>query len=145
MRTAEGPSAEGYPLVCQPSYKPSLRPTKASALSVLAPKSRLEVLNSVCAADLISLLPTYPTICQVKSPLQDWLNSDLLVIEVPILELGKEETHLAAQRLILKCRSLGLRAMLIVTPRRAPSPRNRRAATSLESADRPIRRWNQWP
>ena len=48
-------------------------------LSVMAPRSRLKVLNSEFAETLNSLLPLHPTLCQLKSPLEDWLASDLLV------------------------------------------------------------------
>ena len=49
------------------------------------------MLNSEFALELNSLLPVHPTIGQVRSPLQDWLDSDLLVIEVPMLEFGKKQ------------------------------------------------------
>ena len=116
---------------------------KTFALSLLAPRSRLKVLNSVFAEDLVSLLPTQPTISQVKSPPQDWLDSDLLAIEVPMLEFGKEEVHLPLQRVALKLKSLGVKLLLIVTPRGhsgkwGPTPAGKHAA------ERPIRSWNEW-
>ena len=83
----------------------------------MAPRSRLEVLNSEFAETLVSLLPLHPTLSQVKSPLEDWLMSDLLVIEVPVLEFGKESVRNALQRLAIRVRSQGPRVMLMVTPR----------------------------
>ena len=82
----------------------------------MAPRSRLKVLNSELAETLVSLLPLHPTLSQVKSPLEDWLLSDLLVIEVLVLEFGKESVHNALQRLAIRARSQGPRVMLMVTP-----------------------------
>ena len=42
---------------------------------------------------------------------------DPLVIEVPVLEFGKEAVHNALQRLAIRARSQGPRVMLMVTPR----------------------------
>ena len=77
------------------------------SLSIMAPRSRLKVLNSEFAETLVSLLPLQPTLGQLKSPLEDWLKSDLLVIEVPVLEFGKESVHNALQRLAIRARSQG--------------------------------------
>ena len=95
------------------------------SLSILAPRSRLKVLNSEFAETLVSLLPLQPTLSQMKSPLEDWLRPDLLVIEVPVLEFGKECVHDALQRLVIRARSQGPRIMLLVTPR-SPTSSERR-------------------
>ena len=71
--------------------------------------------NSEFADTLVSLLPLQPTLSQMKSPLEDWLRSDLLVIEVPVLEFGKESVHNAIQRLVIRARSQGPRILLVVT------------------------------
>ena len=43
--------------------------------------------------------------------------SDSLVIEVPVLEFGKEAVHNALQRLAIRLRSQGPHMMLMITPR----------------------------
>ena len=91
----------------QLAESPKLHQPTHFTLSVMAPRSRLEVLNSEFAETLRSLLPVHPTLCQVKSPLEDWLVSDLLVIEVPVLEFGKEAVHNALQRLAIRARPQG--------------------------------------
>ena len=104
----------------------------------MAPRSRLKVLNSEFAETLVSLLPLQPTLSQMKSPLEDWLRSDLLVIEVPVLEFGKESVHNVIQRLAIRARSQGPRVLLVVTPR-SPTGSDGRSRGE-HSADRPIRR-----
>ena len=128
----------------------------------MAPRSRLKVLNSEFAETLVSLLPVHPTLSQLKSPLEDWLASDLLVIEVPVLEFGKEAVHNALQRLAIRARSQGPEIMLVVTPRSPTAATSRSrlpgASSSMRrsccstwtpsrgehNAERPIRRWNEW-
>ena len=105
------------------------------------------MLNSEFALELNSLLPVYPTIGQVRSPLQDWLDSDLLVIEVPMLEFGKAEIHLALQKLTLCCRQEGPHLVLVVTPRAMTKSAYRRKTSGKQirnSMERPVRRWNEW-
>ena len=105
------------------------------------------MLNSEFALELNSLLPVYPTIGQVRSPLQDWLDSDLLVVEVPMLEFGKTEIHLALQRLILCCKQEGPHLVLVATPRASSKSALRRKSSGEQirnSAERPVRRWNEW-
>jgi len=60
------------------------------------------VLNSEFADTLNSLLPLHPTLGQMKSPSEDWLKADLLAIEVPVLEFGKESVHSVIQRLAIR-------------------------------------------
>ena len=111
----------------------------------MAPLSRLKVLNSEFAETLVSLLPLHPTLSQVKSPLEDWLMSDLLVIAVPVLEFGKESVHNALQRLAVRARSQGPRVMLMVTPRSPTGSEGHRTPLRGEhNMERPIRRWNEW-
>ena len=86
-------------------------------LSIMAPRSRLKVLNSEFAESLISLLPVYPTLSQLKSPLENWHASDLLAIEVPVLEFGKAAVHNALQRLAIRAKSQEPHVVLVVTPR----------------------------
>ena len=81
-------------------------------LSIMAPRSRLKVLNSELAESLISHLPVHPTLSQLESPLEAWLASDLLVIEVPVLEFGKAAVHNALQRLTIRAKSQGPHVML---------------------------------
>ena len=100
------------------------------------------MLNSEFADTLVSLRPLQPTLSQMKSPLEDWLKSDLLVIEVLVLELCKESVHHALQRLVIRARSQGLRILLFVTPR-SPTGSERRTRGE-HSMERPIRRWNDW-
>ena len=71
-------------------------------LSVLAPRSRLKTVNSVFAMNLEVLLPVSPTICQVKSPSQEWSSSTLLATEIPMLEFGKRENNMPLQRLLIQ-------------------------------------------
>ena len=63
----------------------------------MAPRNRLKVLNSEFAETVVSLLPLYPTLNLMKSLPEDWQSSDLLVIEVPVLEFGKEAVHQSLQ------------------------------------------------
>ena len=63
----------------------------------MATRSHLKVLNSEFAENLVSLLPLSPTLDRMKSHPEDWQSSDLLVIEVPVLEFGKEAAHQALQ------------------------------------------------
>ena len=103
----------------------------------MAPRSRLQVLNSEFAEHLVSLLPLQPTLGEVKSPLEDWLVSDLLVIEVPVLEFGKESVHNALQRLAIRARALQQsiwqrpHIMLVVTPRTPTGPDKASSATLM--------------
>ena len=111
----------------------------------MAPRSRLKVLNSEFAETLVSLLPVHPTLSQLKSPLEDWRRSDLLVIEVLVLEFGKESVHNALQRLAIRARSQGPRVMLVVTPRTPTGSEGHRTPLRGEhNMERPIRRWNEW-
>ena len=87
------------------------------SISIMAPRSRLKVLNSEFAENVVSLLPLYPTLNLMKSPPEDWRLSDLLVIEVPVLEFGKEAVHQALQRLAIRAKTQGPRILLIITPR----------------------------
>ena len=120
-------------------------PSLHFTLSVMAPRSRLKVLNSEFAETLNSLLPLHPTLCQLKSPLEDWLASDLLVIEVPVLEFGKEIVHNALQRLIIRAKSQGPHVMLVVTPRSPTgSEAHRTPSRGEHNMEIPIRRWNEW-
>ena len=115
------------------------------SLSIMAPRSRLKVLNSEFAETLVSLLPLQPTLGQLKSPLEDWLMSDLLVIEVPVLEFGKESVHHALQRLAIRSRTQGPNVMLVVTPRSPTGSEGRRTPLRAEhNMERQIRRWNEW-
>ena len=110
----------------------------------MAPRSRLKLLNSEFAETLVSLLPLHPTLSQVKSPLEDWLMPDLLVIEVPVLEVGKESVHNALQRLAIRAHPQGPRVMLVVTPRTPTGSEGHRAPLRGEhDMERPIRRWNE--
>ena len=72
-------------------------PSDTVALSVLAPRSRLKVMNSEFANCLVSLLPTIPTLGQVTPFRPEWLRSNLLAVEVPMLEFGKANIHNAIQ------------------------------------------------
>ena len=81
------------------------------------------MLNFEFAETLVSLLPLQPTLSQLKSPLEDWLMSDLLVIEVPVLEFGKAAVHNALQRLAIRLKARGPHVMLVVTPRSGASQR----------------------
>ena len=117
----------------------------------MAPRSRLKVLNSEFAEDLVSLLPLQPTLGEVKSPLEDWLVSDVLVIEVPVLEFGKESVHNALHRLAIRARALQQsmwqrpHIMLVVTPRTSTGSEGHRTQSRGEyNMERPIRRWNVW-
>ena len=93
-------------------------PAKGIKLSALVPRSRLKLINSEFANDLYHLSPIFPTIEQVKSPPQDWYDSSLVVMEVPMLELGKKDTHLALQRQIIRLLAArGPSVHMIVTPR----------------------------
>ena len=112
------------------------------SFSILAPRSRLKVFNSEFAETLVSLLPLQPTLSQMKSPLEDWLRSDHLVIEVPVLEFGKESVHTVIQRLAIRARSQGPRILLVVTPR-SPTGSDRRSRGE-HNMQMPIRRWNEW-
>ena len=110
----------------------------------MAPRSCLKVLNSEFAETLVSLLPLYPTLSHLKSPLEDWLMSDLLVIEVPVLEFGKESVHNALQRLVIRARSQGPHVMLVVTPRTPTGSEGHRTPLRGEhNMERPIRRRNE--
>ena len=84
------------------------------------------MLNSEFADTLVSLRPLQPTLSQMKSPLEDWLKSDLLAIEVPVLEFGKESVHNVIQRLAIRARSQGPRILVMVTPR-SPTGTDRRS------------------
>ena len=75
------------------------------------------MLNSEFADTLNSLRPLYPTLGQMKSLTEDWLKADLLAIEVPVLEFGKETVHSAIQRLAIRAGSQGPRVLLVITPR----------------------------
>ena len=100
------------------------------------------MLNSEFADALVSLRPLQPTLSQMKSPLEDWLKADLLAIEVPVLEFGKESVHNVIQRLAIRARSQGPRILLVVTPRSPTgSERRNRGEHNME---KPIRRWNEW-
>ena len=101
----------------------------------MAPRSRLKVLNSEFGEAVVSLLPLQPTLGQLKSPLEDWLKSDLLVIEVPVLEFGKAAVHNALQRLAIRLKARGPHVMLVVTPR---SP------TGSEASRVPLRGSTTW-
>ena len=115
------------------------------SLSIMAPRSRLKVLNSEFAETLVSLLPLQPTLSQLKSPLEDWFASDLLVIEVPVLEFGKEAIHNALQRLAIRAQTQGPNMMLVVTPRTPTGSEGHRTPLRGEhNMERPIRRWNEW-
>ena len=116
-------------------------------LSVVAPRSRLKVINSAFAECLLSLLPIHRTIGAVKLPTLEWDQSDLLVIEVPMLEFGKDEVHLAIQRLLITRARAGKHFMLLVLPRLGSGNRGRHEKTEAagrHSAERPVRRWNDW-
>ena len=107
----------------------------------MAPRSRLTVLNSEFAETLVSLLPLQPTLGQLKSPLEDWLKSDILVVEVPVLEFGKELVHNALQRLVIRAKAQGPHVMLVVTPRTPTgSERSRTLQRGEHNMERPIRR-----
>ena len=80
-------------------------------LSIMAPRSRLKVLNSEFAESLTSLLLVHPTLSQLKSPFEDWLVSDLLVVDVLVLEFGKAVVHNALQRLAIRAKSQGHHVM----------------------------------
>ena len=60
------------------------------------------MLNFEFAERLVSYRLLDPTLGLLTSPLESWLDSDLLVIEVPLLEFGKWVVHLALQRLLLR-------------------------------------------
>ena len=146
----------------QLAESPKLHQPAHFTLSVMAPRSCLKVLNSEFAETVRSLLPVHPTLCQLKSPLEDWLASDPLVIEVPVLEFGKEAVHNALQRLAIRARTQGPEIMLVVTPRSPTAATSRSrlpgASSSMRrsccstwtpsrgehNAERPIRRWNEW-
>ena len=71
----------------------------------------------------------------------------MLVIEVPMMELGKEEVHLAIQRLLAARTRAGKHSMLLVLPRLGSGNRGRHEKTERagrHSAVRPVRRWNDW-
>ena len=104
-------------------------PLASFKLSVVAPRSRLKVINSVFAEYLVSLQPLYPTIGAVKSPISEWDQSDLLVIEVPMLEFGKDEVHLAIQRTLIARTRIGKHSMLLVLPRFGSGSRGRHEKT----------------
>ena len=107
----------------------------------MAPRTRLKVLNSEFAETVVSLLPLYPTLNLMKSHPEDWQSSDLLVIEVPVLEFGKEAVHQALQRLAIRAKAQGPEILLIVTPRSPTGSEQRRGATRGEHhSQRPIRR-----
>ena len=108
----------------------------------MTPRSRPKVLNSEFADTLNSLRPLQPTLSQMKSPLEDWLKSDLLEMEVPVLEFGKESVHNVIQRLAIRARSQGPRVLLVITPR-SPTGSDGRCRGE-HNAERPIRRWNEW-
>ena len=111
----------------------------------MATRSHLKVLNSEFAENVVSLLPLYPTLNLMKSHPEDWHSSDLLVIEVPVLEFGKDAVHQALQRLAIRAKAKGPKVLLIITPRSPTGLQQRREATRGElSAERPIRRWNEW-
>ena len=78
----------------------------------------------------------------MKSPSEDWLNADLLAIEVPVLEFGKESVHSVVQRLANRACSQGPHVLLVITPR-SPTGSDGRSRGE-HSAERPIRRWNEW-
>ena len=61
--------------------------TSQCTLSIMAPRSRLKVLNSEFAESLISLLPVHPTLSQLKSPLEDWFAPELLAVSYTHLTL----------------------------------------------------------
>ena len=90
-------------------------PQKCS-LAIMAPRNRLKVLNSEFAESVVGLLPLHPTLSLMKSLPEDWQSADLLVIEVPVLEYGKEAVHQALQRLAIRARTQGPRMLLIATP-----------------------------
>ena len=111
----------------------------------MATRSQLKVLNSEFAENLVSLLPLFPTLNLMKSHPEDWQSSDLLVIEVPVLEFGKEAVHQALQRLAIRAKAQGPKVLLVVTPRSPTGTQQRRETSRGElSAERPIRRWNGW-
>ena len=107
------------------------------SVSIAAPRNRLKIYKSEFADHLVSLQPADPYIEQVKSLPDDWLHSNLVVIECPMLELGKAGVHMALQRLLLCSRPETLNFLLIVIPR---PPTRRKPSTH----DRPIRQWSEW-
>ena len=143
----QGERQKPAPLEPEPAYPVAKRTGSRISLSIVAPKSRLKVLNSVFEDQLVSLRPTHPTISELTSPLTHWVDSDLLVIELPVLEFGKQETHLAVQRLLLRTVREGRHVMLVVTPRDDSGDLGRHQKTASkgkEAMERPIRRWNDW-
>ena len=117
-------------------------PQKCS-LAITAPRNRLEVLNSEFAESVVGLLPRHPTLSLMKSLPEDLQSADLLVIEVPVLEFGKEAVHQALQRLAIRAKAQGPKVLLVVTPRSPTGTQQRLEASRGElSAERPIRKWN---
>ena len=98
----------------------------------MATRSRLKVLNSEFAENVVSLLPLYPTLNLMKSRPEDWQSSDLLVIEVPVLEFGKDAVHQSLQRLAIRAKAQGPKVLLIITPRSPRGLQQRREATRGE-------------
>ena len=98
----------------------------------MATRSRLKVLNSEFAENVVSLLPLYPTLNLMKSHPEDWQSSDLLVIEVPVLEFGKEAVHQALQRLAIRAKAQGPKVLLVVTPRSPTGTQQRLEASRGE-------------
>ena len=90
-------------------------------MSIAAPRNRLNICNSEFADHLVSLRPADPYIEQVKSLPDDWLHSNLVVIECPMLELGKAGVHMALQRLLLCSRPETLNFFADCHPKAADS------------------------
>ena len=104
------------------------------------------MLVSEFASCLTSYLPTSPIIGLVKSPLQEWIDSDLVVIEMPLLEFGKTANHLELQRLTNRLAQLGVKVLLVITPQRESIRRRRLDRREQpDDVERPIRKWNDWP
>ena len=127
------------------SYHGLTRSLVGFKLSVVAPRSRHQIIISIVAACLVILLPTSPTLGQLKLPLQDWLDSNLLAIEVPLSEFCKRTVYTPLQRLVTSVKARGVHILLMIPQGKIIGRRCSQPGRVLEARERQLQRWNDWP